>query len=63
MLEYHRIDVSEGGDTNKTDGLHECIIFRFQQKVSDDCHDMTQKFMSFDDTVIVNVKRHNCIIS
>ena len=42
MLDYDRIDASEGIDTNKTDGLHECIIchywyflritFRFQPK-------------------------------
>ena len=29
MLEYDRIDVSQGFDIDKTDGLHGCII----------CHD------------------------
>ena len=53
MLEYDRIDVPEGIDINKTDETRECIIchywyffkinFRFQPKVYDDCHDMTQK--------------------
>ena len=62
MLEYDRIDVSEGIDTNKTDRLHECIIchywyflrlnFRFQSEVSNDCHDMTQKSINFNDVVI-----------
>ena len=66
MLEYDRIDVSEGLDTNKTHGLHECTIchywynlrinFRFQPKVCDGHHDMTQKPMSFDDTAVVTVK-------
>ena len=27
MLEYDRIDVSEGIDVNKTDGLRGCIIW------------------------------------
>ena len=29
MLEYDRIDVSEGIDTNKTDGSRECIILHY----------------------------------
>ena len=29
---------------------------KFQQEVRDDCHDMTQKSMSFNDFVIVTVK-------
>ena len=62
MLEYDRIDISEGTDTNKTNCSHECIIchywyflrlsFRFQSEVSNGCHDMTQKSISFNDVVI-----------
>ena len=47
MLEYDRIDVSEGIDVNKTNNLCKCIIchlwyfleinFRFQPKVCDNC--------------------------
>ena len=47
MLEYDRIDVPEGTDVNKSNGLRECIIcyyqyflqidFIFQPKVCDDC--------------------------
>ena len=69
MLGYDRIDVSESIDTNKTDTLLECtfchywyflrISFRFQQKVCDSCHDMTQNSMSFDDSTIVIVNRHD----
>lgn len=54
MWEYDGIDASEGTDTNKTDGSHECIIFhyeyffkinfRFQLKACNDCHDIKQKF-------------------
>ena len=29
MLEYGRIDVSEGINVKKTDGSHECIIFHY----------------------------------
>ena len=47
MLEYGRIDVSEGIDANKTNGLRCCIFFhycsfleinfRFQPNIYDDC--------------------------
>ena len=59
MLEYDRIDVSEGIDTNKTGDSLGCIIyhywyflrinFEFQPKVFNGCHDMTKKCMSFTD--------------
>ena len=29
MLEYDRIDVSEGRDINKTNDTHECIVFHY----------------------------------
>ena len=53
MLEYNRIEVSEGIDVNKTTGSRECRIcyywyflqinFRFQPKTYDSCHDSIQK--------------------
>ena len=56
----------EGIDTNKTEGLHECIIyhywyflklnFRSQSGVCDGCHDMTQNSMSFNDVAIVTTE-------
>ena len=52
ILDYHSIDVSKGIYTNKTDGWYEFInfyfwyfpkmTFRFQKKLCNDCHDMTQ---------------------
>ena len=52
VLDYHSIDVSKGIDTNKTDGWYEFINFyfwyflkitlRFQKKLCNDCHDVTQ---------------------
>ena len=66
MLEYGRIDVSEGINTNKTTNSCECIIchylyflrlnFRFQPKVYEGCH-MSQKSMSFNNVAIVTVGR------
>ena len=58
-----RTRVSEGTDTNKTDGSCECIIchywyflrinFRFQSKVCGGCHDMK--------IVIYDLERHGII--
>ena len=69
MLKYDRTGVSEGIDTNKTDGSRECIIFhywyllkisfRFQPKVCDGCRDMAQKSMTFNDFAIVIVTGHD----
>ena len=65
MLEYNRIDVSEGINVNKTDGSHKCIIchywyfleinFKFQP-VCSDCHNLLQKAISFNDDAIVCIK-------
>ena len=58
MLEFDRIDVSEG-----IDGSRECIIchygyflrlnFIFQPEVCDGFHDMTKKSISFNDVLVV----------
>ena len=73
MLEYNRINVSEGINVNKTDGLRECIIchywyfldtdFKFQTEVCYGCHDFMQKAMSFNDNAIVPVKGNDCRIN
>ena len=63
MLEYKRIDISEGIDGNKTNlskaydichywyfndiGCHDC---------SNGCHDLMQKAMSFNNIAIVYIK-------
>ena len=66
-MNYDRIEISEGTDINKTDGLQECIVsnylcflainVRFQPKVCYGCHDITQKSMNFDSFAIVTVSR------
>ena len=67
MLEYERIDVSEGIDVNKTNVSKECdiclcwylkdISFKCQLYHSYACYDLMQKAISFHDLVIVNIKR------
>ena len=50
MLEYHRIDVSEEIDINKTDASKECnywcfldIGFKYGPYLCNGCHDLMQK--------------------
>ena len=72
MLEYDKTDVSKGIDVNKINTPLECIIchyayffkinFRFQPKVFDNCHDLMQKIMGFNDVAIVSTKAINCRI-
>lgn len=68
-MNYDRIEISEGTDINKTDGLQECIVsnylcflainVRFQPKVCYGCHDITQKSMNFDSFAIVTVRKND----
>ena len=67
MLEYDRIDISEGIDINKSsDKSKECHIchywyfldrnFSYQKYLCNGCHDLMQKVMSFNDVAIVSIK-------
>ena len=66
MLEYDRIDISEGIDANKTNLSNECDIchcwyfkdigFKYEPYLCNNCHDLMQKTMSFNDIAIVYVK-------
>ena len=66
MLEYNRIDISEGIDINKTSAPKECDIchyryfkdigFRYEPYLCNGCHDLMQKAMSFDNVGIVYLK-------
>ena len=46
MLQYERIDVSEGIDVNKTNSSKECywffkdVGFKFEEHVCNGCHDL-----------------------
>ena len=63
MLEYDRIDLSEGIDVNKTSNSRECsfchyyyfldINFNYQKYLCDGCHDMSMKASSMQNLAIV----------
>ena len=67
MLEYDRIDISEGIDINKTNASKECGIchywyflgrcFKHKPYLCNGCHNLMQKAMNFNDVAIVSVKR------
>ena len=66
MLEYDRIDISEGIDVNKTSASKECDIchfwyfkdigFRCELYILNGCHDLMQKAMSLNNIAIAYVK-------
>ena len=67
MLEYNRIDISEGIDLNKSnDKSKECDIccywyfldknFSYHRHLRNGCPDLMQKAMSFNDVAIVSIK-------
>ena len=68
MLEYDRIDISEGTDVNKTSLSKECDIwdywyfkdigFKYELYLCNGCHDLMQKAMSFNNVAIVYVKEN-----
>ena len=67
MLEYGRIDISEGIDVNKTSPSKECNIYRYwyfkdigfkyEPYLCNACHDLILKAMTFNDVAVVYVKR------
>ena len=72
MVEYDRIDISEGTDINKTSLSKECNIchywyfkdigFKYENHLCNGCHDLMQKVMSFNNVAIVYVKENACRI-
>ena len=68
MLEYDRLDISEGVDVNKTNLSKECdichcwcfknISFVYESYLCNNCHDLMQKAMSFNNVAVVYVKRN-----
>ena len=66
MLEYDRIDPSEGIDADKTSVSKECSIchywyfadkkFNYDPYVCNGCHDLMQKAMSFKNVAIFSIK-------
>ena len=73
MLEYDRIDISDGIDVNKSnDKSKECDIchywyildknFSYQPHLCYECHDLMQQAMSFNDVALMSVKGDDYII-
>ena len=68
MLEYERIDISEGIDVNKTNLWKECDIFhywyfknigfKYEKHICSGCHNLMQKAMSFNNVAIIYVKEN-----
>ena len=74
MLQYQKINVSEGIDINKTSASKECklchywffkvIGFKFEEHVCIKCHDLLTMTYSLKDIAILNAKRatFRCIL-
>ena len=66
MLEYDKIDISEGIDINKTNASKECDIcnywyfldknFIYESYICNGYHDLMQKAMNFNYVAIVSIK-------
>ena len=66
MVEYERIDISEGIDVNKTNLSKECDIFhywyfkdigfKYEPYLCNGYHDLMQKAMSFNNIATVYIK-------
>ena len=69
MLEYDKIDISEGIDINKTSASKKCDIFHYwyfldknssyEPHLCNGCHDLMQKAMNCNDVAIVSIKGNN----
>ena len=72
MLEYDRIDISEGIVINKGNASKEYDIchywyfldkpFNYKPYLFNGCHDLMQKAMNFNDVAIVSIKGNDCRI-
>ena len=66
MLQYERIDISEGIDLNKSDKSKECMIchywyfkdigYKYQPYVCNKCHDLSMFVYDLKDFMILNIK-------
>ena len=66
MLQYERIDVSEGIDLNKSDKSKECMIchywyfkdigYKYEPYVCNGCHNLSMVVYNLKDFMILNMK-------
>ena len=69
ILQYQRIDVSEGIDLNKPNKSKECIIchywyfkdigYKYQPHVCNGCHDLSMVVYDLNNFMILNIKGVN----
>ena len=67
MLEYYKIDISEGIDVNKTNESKDCMLchywcfsnknFSYGPYLCDGCYNIAQKSVSFKNIAIVRVRK------
>ena len=73
MLYYDRINISDGIDPTKSNRSKECMIFhywlfnhgyKFQDSLSNGCHDLTMLSLNISDIGIIPVKNvdYRCVI-
>ena len=70
MLEYDRIDISEGIDVDKTDRSEECMFchywyfsnknFKYGSYLCDGCYDIVQKSTDFKNITVVHIRKNAC---
>ena len=66
MLQYEKIDASQGTDVNKTSALKECdlcyywffkdVVFKFEKHVCNRCHDLLTIVHSLKNRAILSAK-------
>ena len=68
MLEYDRIDISEGIDINKTNASKDNICHywcfldknvKYESSIGNGCHDLMQKAMNFNDVAIFSIRNND----
>ena len=74
MIQYERIDVSEGIDLNKTGTSKDCMIcyylyfkdigYEYEQYVCNGCHDVSMMVYNLDEFMILNIKgvEYRCFV-
>ena len=60
MLQYEKIDISEGIDLNKSDkskeGIFKDIGYKYEPLVCNKCHDLSMVVYDLKDLMILNIK-------
>ena len=74
MLQYDRVDISEGIDNNKSNQSKECIIchywyfkdvgYKFEANVCKKCHDISMMAYELENIAMLNVKGvdYRCVL-